>query len=246
MKHSFATMLVIAVLLFPISVQAQTSDFGVSKGNSVIWDVEIGTNFTLWYTGGGYCAIENGSTMSFDVSEVNQEVFGILNIGNVTVPANDTAVALDLTLGIWPSWLTGLFVEVGQQNIHNLNESAYAAAERVSGNWMNGTITSRYENISVGEGLQECIVFDYQQDPPGTQITHLAYSLAFGVLVEANTSVTFGSTYKLVLSLRGDQGYPTVVDFSANLGRLIVFGGVVGGGLLAVIVIVYVQLSRKK
>ena len=245
MKRSFATMLVVAVLLIPISVQAQTGNFGVSRGDSVTWDVGIGTNFTLWYTGGGYCAIENGSTMSFNVSEVNQEVFGMLSIGNVTVPANDTAVALDLTLGIWPSWLTGLFVEVGQENIESLNESAYAAAARVSGNWMNGTITSRYENISVGEGLQECIVFDYQQDPPGTQITHLAYSLAFGVLVEANTSVTFASTYKLVLSLRGEQGYPTAVDFPANFGGLIVIGGL-GGGLLAVIVIAYVKLSRKK
>ena len=237
MMRSFAMILVVAVLLLPISIQAQTDSYGVevSSGNSVTWDVEIGTNFTLWYTGGGYCAIENGSTIVFDISNVDQDVFGTLSIGNVTVQANDTMVALDLTLGIWPNFLPGLFIEVGQQKIDTLNESAYAAAERVPGNWMNGTITSRYENISVGKALQECIVFDYEQDLPGTQVTHLAYSLATGILVEADTSVTFGSTYRLVLSLKGNSGI--------DLGGLIL---IVGGGLLAVIVIAYVQLSRKK
>jgi hypothetical protein len=237
MMRSFAMILVVAVLLLPISIQAQTDSYGVdvSSGNSVTWDVEIGTNFTLWYTGGGYCAIENGSTMVFDISDVNLDVFGTLNIGNVTVQANDTMVALDLTLGIWPNFLPGLFIEVGQQKIDTLNESAYAAADRVLGNWMNGTITSRYENISVGNVLQECIVFDYEQDLPGTQVTHLAYSLVTGILVEADTSVTFGSTYRLVLSLKGDSG--------TDLGGLIV---IASGGLLAVIIIAYVKLSHKK
>jgi hypothetical protein len=239
MNRSFAIILVVALLLLPVSIQAQTNNFGISEGDSVVWDVEIGTNFTLWYTDGGYCAIENGSTMIFDISDVNQEVFGSLNIGNATVQTNDTMIALDLTLGIWPSWLPGLFVEIGQENIDSLNESAFETAERVSGNWMNGTITSRYENISVGQILQECIVFDYEQDFPGTQVTHLAYSLATGILVEADTSVTFGSTYRLVLSLKGESGIPTGID----LGGLVL---IVSGGLLAVIVIAYVLLSRKK
>ena len=241
MKHSFAAILVVAVLLFPISTEAQTGSYGVNvtKGSSVIWDVEIGTNFTLWYTGGGYCAIENGSTITFDISDVSQEVFGTLNIGNVSVQTNDTMVALDLTLGIWPSWLPGLFVEIGQENIDSLNESAFAAAERISGNWMNGTITSRYEWLSVGQVLQECIVFDYEQDAPGTQVTHLAYSLATGILVEADTSVTFGSTYRLVLSLRGESEIPTGID----LGGLVL---IVSGGVFVVIIIAYVQLSRRK
>jgi hypothetical protein len=183
--------------------------------------------------------------MTFSIDNVDDDVYGELTIGNASVASNDTMIALDLTLGIWPSWLTGLFVEVGQENIESLNETAYAAAERVSGNWMNGTMSSRFENISVGQTLQECIVFDYEQDPPGTQVTHLTYSLVTGVLVEADTTVAFGSTYRLVISLR-ELVFPSVVDFTVDLGPMIVFSGIIGGGMLAAIVIVYVRLSRQR
>ncbi len=246
MKRKIALMFIITIFIFPANAIAQTNDYSsrVISGAAAIWDVEIATNFTMWYTEGGYCAVENDSTMAFGIYGVGSEVFGVLEIGNVSVETNDTMVALDLTLGIWPSWLTGLFVEIGQQNIESLNETAYAVAKRVSGNWMNGTMSSHYENITVDQTEYECIVFDYEQDDPGTQVTHLAYSIATGVLVEADTSVTFGSTFKLVISLR-EIAYPTPVDFSVNLGTMILVSGIIGGGLLAVIVLVYIRQSRQ-
>lgn len=246
MKKEIALLVVFAMLLVPLNAIAQTNDYSsvIVNGNGVVWDVEIGTNFTLWYTGGGFCVVENDSLMSFKVNDIDDDVEGILEIGNATAQTNDTMVALDLTLGIWPSWLPGLFIEVGQENIDSLNESAFAASARVLGNWMNGTMSSHYENITVGQVEYECIVFDYEQDPPGTQLTHLAYSLATGILVQADTSVTFGSTYRLVLSLR-EIGYPTVVDFAVDLGQFIAISGIVGGALLAVIVIAYVRANRQ-
>ena len=246
MKSKIALALIIAMFVFPPNVVAQTNGYSsvVATGYTAIWDVEIATNFTLWYTEGGYCAMENDSEMAFSIQSIADDVYGTLYIGNVTVAANDTMVAQDLALGIWPSWLTGLFVEVGQENIDSLNETAFAAAERVSGNWMNGTMSSHYANITVGQVEYECIVFDYEQDPPGTQVTHLAYALATGVLVEADTSVTFGSTYRLVISLV-EIAYPTPVDFTVDTGGLIVVAGIMGGGLLAVIALVYIRQSRQ-
>jgi hypothetical protein len=241
MKRRMALLLIGMMLLFSVSVTNLATSYSSYVENQTImtWHVEEITDFTMWYTGGGYCTALNGSSMEFQVASVDDEVFGLLSIGNVSVAANDTMIALDLTLGVWPTWLPGLFVEVGQNNIEDLNESAYAAAERVAGNWMNGTVVSRYENISIGLTIQECIIFDYQQDPPGTQVTHLAYSLSSGVLVEANTTVTFSSTYRLVTYLSSID-YPTTVDMTVDPRIMIALAGV-----LAVIVVSFIQLSRR-
>jgi hypothetical protein len=246
MKKEITLAIIVVMFIFPANALAQTNGYSSNSANgyAAIWDVEIATNFTMWYTEGGYCAVENDSTMAFVIDNVGDDVFGTLSIGNVSIATNDTMVALDLTLGIWPSWLTGLFVEVGQENSESLNETAYAAAERVSGNSMNGTMSSQYENINVGQTEYECIVFDYEQDSPGTQVTHLAYSLATGVLVEADTSVTFGSTFRLVISLR-EVAYPTPVDFTVDPGAMIIVSGIIGGGLLSVIVLLYIRQSRQ-
>ena len=246
MKKRIALVLIVAMFVFPINSIAETNGFSsvIESGSGAIWDVEIATNFTMWFTGGGYCAVENESIMTFSIDNVEDDVYGTLNIGNVSVLTNDTMTAIDLALGFWPSWLPGLFIEVGQENIESMNETAYDAAERVSGNLMNGTMSSQFENISVGQTLQECIVFDYEQDPPGTQVSHLAYSLSSGVLVEADTSLTIGNPYRLVIKLR-ELGIPTPVDFTVNIGTMIVFSGIIGGGMLAAIVIVYVRLSRQ-
>ncbi|MFW9787968.1 MAG: hypothetical protein ACFFE2_07715 [Candidatus Thorarchaeota archaeon] len=245
MKKEIALALIIAIFMLPVNSVAQNSSYYPFWDYSIDWDVSIASDFTMWYTEGGYCHVVNDSIMSFSVNSIDNEVSGTLEIGNVTVATNDTMVALDLTLGIWPSWLTGLFVEIGQEKIDSLNETAYAAAERVSGNWMNGTMSSRYEDIVVNQETYSCIVFDYEQDPPGTQVTHLAYSTATGLLVEADTSVTFGSTFRLVFSLR-EVRTPPPVDFTVNPLLMLAWYGIIGGGVLAVIVLVYIVLNKRQ
>ncbi len=237
------------IMMFVVSIGLTTIATGYStyiENETVItWNVDKITNFTMWFTGGGYCVASDDSSLEFQITDVDEEVFGMLSIGNVSVEANDTEIALDLTLGVWPSWLPGLVVEVGQNDIGLLNESAYVAAQRVAGNMMNGTMVSQYENITIADKTEECIVFDYQQDPPGTQISHLAYSLSSGVLVEANTTVTFGSTYKLVLSLSRIDVL-TIVDMIPPPFTGIILVGIIGGGVFAAIVLTFIQLSRRK
>lgn len=242
MKRRIVLPMVVLLLMLSTSaivVKANYSSY-IEDQTLITWKVREVTNFTMWYTGGGYCAAVNGSEMEFQITNLSNDVSGLLSLGNVSVESNNTMIALDLTLGVWPGWLPGLVVEVGENNIHALNDSAYAAAERVAGNWMNGTIVSKYENITVGTSEDECIVFDYQQDPPGTQVTHLAYSLTSGVLVEANTTVTFASTYILVLSLESLEN-PTAVDLTVNQPPIIALIGIIGGVTFAVLMIAFIR-----
>ncbi len=153
--------------------------------------------FSMWFTEGGNCLIEDGSTISFSVGNINEDVEGLLSVGNVSILTNDTDVARDLVLGIgiFSPFEPGLFVKVGASNIDALNDSAYAAAARVDQFSMNGTMISTYENVTIGETEYETITLDYEQDPTGAgdpQRTRLIYDITSGVLLYANTSYWFG------------------------------------------------------
>ncbi len=156
--------------------------------------------FSMYFTGGGMCTIENGSIISFVVSEIEDDVGGLLTIGNVSAITNDTEVSRDLVLGIgiFSTFEPGLFVQVGSGDIALLNESAFTAAERVSGNYMNGTISSLYDNVTIGDVEYEAIIFDYVQDPSiagNPQQTQLIYDVNTGVLLYANTSYWLGEGF---------------------------------------------------
>ncbi len=234
--------------MFSMTMTPQTDGYSseIENGKILEWRVEATPTsaFNLYYTNGGNWLAENGSLMRFSIQSVSDDVVGQLTIGNVSVVANDTEIAKDLTLGVWGTpteWWPGLIVGVGESNIESLNATAFASAERVSGNFLNGTMTSHYENISVGNVQLECIVFDYEQDPSGfgdPQRTHLAYCLATGVLVEASTSYSFGVPYNLEISLEG-SGTP-LVEPQQGLYLLII-----GGAVLGAVFISYVILSRR-
>ncbi|MFX1604701.1 MAG: hypothetical protein ACFFDD_02230 [Promethearchaeota archaeon] len=260
-RNAFVLLIGLFIVSFNIAPQVVGLPTGIQSYSYLTWTVNVAPrNITImYYSEGGNMLAENHSTMSCLVRNISDDVVGTFSIGNVTVTANDTEIARDLVLGVWGTyteWWPGFFVETGQSNIESLNETAYAAAERVSGNYLNGTITSRHDNVSVvvwnkttrvyDHVDEECIIFDYEQDPTGfgvPQVTHLAYSLKSGVLVAANTSYSFGVPYNLVLSFVV-LAPPEVVDFTVNFGPMILFTGLIGGGLVALIVIIYRRLSR--
>ncbi|MFW9888934.1 MAG: hypothetical protein ACFFER_12170 [Candidatus Thorarchaeota archaeon] len=162
--------------------------------------------FSLWFSGTGNWVASSGSQMTFEVISLNDDVEGQLNLGNVTLTANDTDIARDLTLGVWglTPWLPGLVVKIGETNLESLNQTAFASAERVYGNYLNGTMESVHEAVLSNGTSYDCIVFDFEQDPPGfgePQRTMLAYDTVTGVLVKANTSYAFDTPYSLVLEL---------------------------------------------
>ncbi|MGY5880476.1 MAG: hypothetical protein RTV31_09495 [Candidatus Thorarchaeota archaeon] len=206
-KEIFAFTILLGVLSMSMIASSMAYAFDiypVEDASTVVkWDVTHApeSTFSMYFTGIGNCFIEDDSTMSFTVENIFDEVTGWLSVGNATFRVNDTLVARDLVLGvgIFSPFEPGLFVEAGPTNIDALNDSAYAAAARVSGNYMNGTMISTYENVTVGQIEYEAITFDYVQDTPfagDPQRTRLTYAITTGVLLYANTSYWFGEGFE--------------------------------------------------
>ncbi|MFW9846636.1 MAG: hypothetical protein ACFFD6_07805, partial [Candidatus Thorarchaeota archaeon] len=219
-RHAFILVLIALFLVTPAS--GTPSDYSPdlmprdSVSTIVTWTVVEAPKapFELWFSGTGHWVATNGSQMILEISEIDADVEGHLTLGNTTLFANDTDIARDLTIGVWGStpWLPGLVVKIGGSNIDDLNQTAFAAAERTSGNYLNGTMTSSYDTISSNGILYDCIVFEFEQDPTGfgePQLTTLAYDTDTGVLVKADTSYSFGTPYSLILELQGIE-IPTV------------------------------------
>ncbi|MHA1135621.1 MAG: hypothetical protein ACTSSE_03965 [Candidatus Thorarchaeota archaeon] len=260
-KRSTLLLLVgLCILSFSITPHVVGLPTVIESGTEVVWKVSTAPrNITnMYYSEGGNMLAENESLMSCSVSQIADDISGHYTIGNVSVLANDTEIARDLVLGVWGSpteWWPGFFVETGSTNIAILNATAFAAAERVKDNYLNGTMTSRIENYafaiwnSTTEDYslvtEECIIFDYEQDPLiGNQNTHLAYSLITGVLVEANTSYSFGIPYNLVVILSAIN--PLVPYDHPVIPQAIALTGLVGGTILAVVVVIYMKSRRNK
>ncbi|TFG34725.1 hypothetical protein EU527_02020 [Candidatus Thorarchaeota archaeon] len=264
MKKKSALVLLIGFFIITANLTPQAAGFTteIEEESYVEWRIDIAprNNTIMYYSGGGNMIAENESIMSCFVNTIDDDISGDFVIGNVSITANDTDIAKDLVLGVWGThteWWPGLFVEIGGANIAELNATAYAAAERLSGNYLNGTMNSRYENITIiawnstSETYyfleEECIVFDYEQDPPlfgDPQITHLCYSLNSGVLVKANTSYSFGIPYNLVVTL-SEITPPSPHDYPA-IPQIIVFSVYIGASILAIIVLVYMWNKRRK
>ena len=255
MKRKITLLMLVTLLLVTSSSTPQAIGYSteIESGDGILWQIESTPSdvFNMFYTGGGNWLAQNETTISFGIDSVADDVLGQLTIGNVSVLTNDTDVAKDLTLGVWgtpTAWWPGLIVKVGQADIDSLNETAYASAERVSGNYLNGTMVSSLESVSDASEIEhQCIVFDYEQDPSGfgePQRTHLAYSIDTGVLIEANTSYSFGTPYELIFRFAGFVTI-TVVDLIAEPGILITTMGIIGGVLIAVVALIYWGLSRR-
>ena len=212
------------------------------QGNTIVnWRmVEVPELAVQWgWTGEGAWLAESESILSFTITTLDEYITGDLTIGNFTIEANNTDVAKELVLGVWglTPFFPGLVVAIGQDNFDDLNATAYASAERVQGNYLNGTMESLYESVVVGGTSYDCIVFDYEQDPSGygePQRTYLAYDTLTGVLVRANTSVTIVNEYILVLELQ------SILPPGPDM--LLIVGGL---SIVAIVVIVIVVVKRR-
>ncbi|RDE13429.1 MAG: hypothetical protein C4K48_07945 [Candidatus Thorarchaeota archaeon] len=203
----FATAILGLILTMNIGGEAATSAVEISpaiqSSTTVNWRIvrapQYATNAV--FSNGGYWQAEEDGVMSFAVTDMQEDIAGELRLGNMTVTTNDTMTAKDLTLGVWGivEFWPGLFIKIGRNEVQELNDTAYASAEHVAGNYLNGTMLSYYDNLTLDDIEHECIVFEYQQDPTaaGTpQHTTLVYNISTGVLVYANTSYYLGESFK--------------------------------------------------
>ena len=246
---AFTILIVVLSMNMIVGSMAYALDIHPAEDRTTVvnWQVTQApqTAFNMYFTGAGYCLIEADSTLSFTVGDINGDVEGLLNIGNVSVLTNDTDVARDLVLGvgIYSAFEPGLFVETGVSNFDDLNSSAYTSAERVSGNWMNGTMTSSYGNVTIGDIEFEAITFDYEQDTPfagDPQRTRVIYDINTGVLLYANTSFWFGE---------GSEPYWLEIEFLeitySGLFPLTTIYYIIIASLIVVILIAFAVRQRK-
>ncbi len=232
----------------PIGVQGELAGYSTViaptffENTEITWDViEKPILSVEWgWTGQGSWYIDEGEGISFIVERIIDDIEGLLRIGNFTVSTTNTDLARELVLGVWglTPFFPGFVVPIGTENLNELNETAHASAERVLNNYLNGTMNSKYDQMTVSGETYDCIIFDYLQDETGfgvPQETFLAYDTATGILVSANTSVTFDNPYVLHIELS---------SVTRILGAGSILLGIVGVGTV-VLVIVAVVLIKK-
>ncbi len=245
MKRYLLVLLIISSLMI-VNVNAAVGDYypGLVPGeeNPVIeWRVTNAPNtaFSLYFSAQIKWLAEIGSSLTFEITEISDDVKGTVTLGNATWSGNDTDIAKDLTLGVWglTPWLPGFVIKIGQENLDSLNETAFAAARRVSGNYMNGTMSSSYQQITVNGITYDCILFNYQQDQSfgEPQKTFLAYDTETGVLVVANTSYSFGVPYSFSIE---------VTSIPYLTGSNTTFLLIAGTAVILIVVVIYLVKRR--
>lgn len=220
------------------------------EGNTTItWNIIDAPEFTFSWWGPGFVFIGNwiaddASEMTYEITQIgnsDEYITGDLVLGNLSLTTNNTEVANNLILGVsgQTSWNPGLVIPISGDNVQTQNHTAYAAAERVQGNWGNGTIESWYETIAVGGIEYSCIVWNYTQDTPSygePQLTYLAYDLTTGVLVRCNSTFKFDFPYVFVLELDNIL-YPQ---------NIVVLTLLIGVASLVVVLLIAIIIVRKR
>ncbi len=254
MKKNRLFLLLFLMLSFSIiSVEAGPEDYHPSivptdnQYTRLSWTVVGAPSMAVeWgWMGEGAWLATNESSMTFSIMEVDSYLEGYLSIGNFSITTNNTDVARELVLGVWglTPFFPGLVVMIGQDNLDTLNDTAYASAARVQGNYLNGTMESRYENVTVGDNTYYCLIFEYEQDPSGfgePQVTHLAYDTVTGILIKADTSVTIENPYILMLEYSGLEAV-SLTSFPIDP----ILMGLVSGSVVIIAIVVF-ALRRKR
>ncbi|MFW9850157.1 MAG: hypothetical protein ACFFF4_13555 [Candidatus Thorarchaeota archaeon] len=230
-------ILVALIVTLPVSATGDYSEMLVVDAIAT-WDVVEAPDvpFSLFWSGSGKWLAESGSKMQFTISSVDDDIEGTLTLGNHTWMGNDTDIANDLVLGVFglTPFLPGLFIETSNDSLEDLTTQAMASAFRTFGNYLNGTMESGIEDVTVSSGSYRCIAFDYTQDESGwgePQRTTLAYDLSSGILVFANTTYSFGVPYSLVLEYSGIIVPPSPLVWAS---LILIVGVVVIVGILVV------------
>ncbi|TXT57632.1 MAG: conserved exported protein of unknown function [Candidatus Thorarchaeota archaeon] len=238
MNIRLISIIIITSIIFSGTVYG-AEEYGIPHPDLInnpefVWEIldSPNTPFDLFWTGTTAWYAETSSTMTFKVNQIAQDVQGRFTLGNISVVANDTDIAKEFVLGVWglTSFLPGLIIEVDETSLSELNTTAYASAERVAGNYLNGTMTSSYETLVINGQTYECITFSYIQDETsfGTpQETKLSYDLDTGVIVYAKTSYSFGIPFVLEFEIRSITTANVMLILGISTGAVILLIGIV-------------------
>ncbi|MFW9830536.1 MAG: hypothetical protein ACFFD8_01995 [Candidatus Thorarchaeota archaeon] len=155
---------------------------------------------------GHYWQAQTGQVLAFQIHEIsNNEVYGLLNIGNLTLFNNNSRIAAELVLSIWP-WFPGLVSHLDWVTVDQ------AATEAATSYFMNGSLEIRTSLDTKS--------YIYHQGPLGNQNTSLVYDLHTGILLAGYTEFFFLNDYHLGIELITITRTPTTLPslvFNATL-----------------------------
>ena len=163
------------------------------------------------YGSGSFWQGQAGQSLTFEIQQIlDNELHGSFTIGNLTLPANDSRIAAELTLSIWP-WFPGL---VSNLDWNTVDQEANDAANSF---YMNGSL----DIYSTTTTRTYC----YHQGPWGNQNTTLVYDVNSGILLAAYTEVFFLNDYHLGIEFTNITQKPTNLTaflFTGTLGIVVI------------------------
>lgn len=208
----------------PYASQLYPDAFSTSK---LHWRITNVTDETVefGFGSGTFWHAQAGQALSFEIQDIaNDELTGLLIIGNLTLQANNSRIAAELVFSIWP-WFPGLVSHL------DWNAVDQAATEAATGFWMNGT-------LDIQEGLSTK-TYKYHQGPWGNQNTTLIYDINSGILLSAYTEVFFQNDYHLGIDFVALTQNPTSLS-------IMLFVGVFGIVLIIVFFAIVISRARSK
>jgi len=250
MNSTRVLVLLLVLGSLPVAVYGMPADYAIEvspaffEHTMITWDAIDSPELSVewgWTGQGSWFIDEVEEGVSFTVERYIDDIEGTLRIGNFTVATSNTDLARELVLGVWGStpFFPGFVIPIGTENLNQLNETAFASAERIANNYANGTMDSRYDQLEISGVTYDCIVFDYIQDSSPfyvqPQESHLAYDITTGILVSGNTSITIDNPYTLHIELSSIARVPSV---NVMLVGVAVVGGVV-------VILIAIVVSRK-
>lgn len=193
----FILILMVSSAILGLNISSgSVNDDIVCRWKITNWNDEI---LVYWYPI-GYINASTNSYLNYTISNynstnINSPSSGTINIGNFSESITNKDAATNLTLSVW-GWFPGL-VTFTNWTLHE--KLATTAAD---GLYTKGTISIEETTYTFGELKRKAITFEYQQDNTlGNQNTTLIYDYETGVLLSANTEITFLVEYYLELEL---------------------------------------------
>jgi len=165
---------------------AEVVEFGF--GSETFWQVQV------------------GQALTFEIRQhTNDELHGLFTIGNLTLLANDSRVAAELVLSIWP-WFPGLISHL------DWNAVDQAATDAAMSFYMNGSLEIRSTTRTRS--------YIYHQGPWGNQNTTLVYDVNSGILLAGYTEFFFLNDYHLGIQFAKLTQKPTSLTALLFIGIL--------------------------
>jgi hypothetical protein len=155
---------------------------------------------------GTFWQAQAGHSLVFAIQQIaNNELHGSFMIGNLTLPANDSRIAAELALSIWP-WFPGL---VSHLDWNIVDQEANDAANSF---YMNGSLDIRSTATTRS--------YIYHQGPWGNQNTTLVYDVNSGILLSGYTEFFFLHNYHLGIEFTSLTQKPTSLTTFLFIGTL--------------------------